>query len=195
MDSRFFLGIYLFPIRESFIVSLPEWMGGYEVFSWTPHTCPKDKPDLDAGLCYEKCRDGYHGVGPVCWASSENVGVGTPVALEDCPAGWSNDGLTCREPMRWDGCCNKGLFGECYGCLRGGEVKGRLNSGGKCPGPGGSDYVDKVDGLCYRKCPAHLPNRVPGMPYLCYKGGDLSYPRGAGKIPSMLRLIKKYNFL
>ncbi len=38
--------------------------------------------EMDAGLCYDRCRDGYHGVGPVCWAS--------------CPAGYKDDGATCR---------------------------------------------------------------------------------------------------
>jgi hypothetical protein len=37
---------------------------------------------MDAGLCYTRCRDGYHGVGPVCWSH--------------CPAGYKDDGATCR---------------------------------------------------------------------------------------------------
>jgi len=28
-----------------------------------------DDEDLDAGLCYEPCKDGFYGVGPVCWES------------------------------------------------------------------------------------------------------------------------------
>ena len=28
--------------------------------------CAPDE-DQDGALCYPKCRDGYHGVGPVCW--------------------------------------------------------------------------------------------------------------------------------
>lgn len=28
--------------------------------------------EYDAGLCYTKCKSGYHGVGPVCW---QNVGI------------------------------------------------------------------------------------------------------------------------
>lgn len=189
----FLLGIYLFPFRESFVVKTPNWLGGHELFSWTPHTCPVDRPDLESGLCYEKCRQGYHGVGPVCWADSENVGAGTAVSLEDCPPGWINDGLTCREPIS----CKS--VSDCFsgrGCgCSGGNVRGRLNDGGKCPGPGGNEYTDRVDGLCYKKCPAHLPNRIPGMPYLCYTGGPLSYTRGIGKVPSMIRVIGKYPFL
>jgi hypothetical protein len=32
----------------------------------TPLECG-DNEDLDAGLCYPKCKDGYKGVGPMCW--------------------------------------------------------------------------------------------------------------------------------
>ena len=28
----------------------------------------KDDEEYDAGLCYKKCRSGYKGIGPVCWA-------------------------------------------------------------------------------------------------------------------------------
>jgi len=202
------------PIYENFQLSTPDvglgWLignfemifltfqqfrlGGKEIAALSPFTCPDDHPDLQDGLCYQKCREGYRGVGPVCWANSENIGIGTPIGLEECPEGWNNDGLTCREPLRWNGCKHKGLFGECYGGAEGGAVRGRLDGGGKCPGPGGDEYVDKVDGLCYKKCPEKLPNHIPGMPYLCYAGGDLSYGRGVGKIPALIRFFGKYTF-
>ena len=183
---------------------------GYEIASTWPNTCPPDRSDLDAGLCYRPCRAGYHGVGPVCWADSESVGVGKPVGLEPCPAGWKNDGLICREPI-YNDCSWKGLFGECWGRLRGGRLKGRLNSGGICDWPADrgnlpnwlvdkskkewtATHPDKVAGLCYRKCPTNLPVRIPGMPYLCYKGGPLSYTRGVGTVPSLLRVGRTYTF-
>ena len=31
------------------------------------NACPADAPDKNGLLCYPKCRDGYIGVGPVCW--------------------------------------------------------------------------------------------------------------------------------
>jgi hypothetical protein len=50
-----------------------------------------------------------------------------------------------------------------------------LNNGGKCP----SDR-EKVDGLCYKKCPEGWEH-VAGMPYNCKKSGvPLSEGRGAG---------------
>lgn len=179
---------------------------GYEIFSTTPNTCPTDRSELDAGLCYVPCKVGYHGVGPVCWADSVSVGVGKPVGLEPCPAGWSNDGLICREPIQ----CASGWDFFTKGCW-GGRLRGRLNGGGICDWPSDrgnlpnwlvdkskkqwvATHPDKVDGLCYKKCPDHLPKRIPGMPYLCYKGGPLSYGRGVGKIPSLARVGRQYTF-
>jgi hypothetical protein len=196
-------------IRENFQLSLPDAVGGREIIkldtqslslggqeiaSRTPYTCPPQKPDLDSGLCYEKCRTGFRGVGPVCWADSYNRGVGTPVGLEPCPSGWSNDGLTCREPLGWnDHCVWWGAWWT--GCATGGGVRGRLNGGGVCPNtdPGGpSENTEKLDGLCYKKCPSDKPYPIPGMPYLCYAGGDLSYGRGIGDAPALFRLLGKY---
>lgn len=178
--------LFFLQVRERFSIF------GQEIVNFTPNTCRPDE-EKDAGLCYIKCRSGYHGVGPVCWANSENIGTGKPVGLEPCPAGWNNDGLICREPLRWNKCKWRGLFKECWGGLEGGRLKGRLDNGGVCPGPGSDgSHVEKIDGLCYKKCPAHLPKHIAGMPYLCYAGGVLSYGRGAGKIPSVARLGGKY---
>jgi len=191
--------------------SLPGWLGGHEIANISimgEDTC-KPGQEKDAGLCYEKCRDGYHGVGPVCWANSQGVGIGTPIGLEPCPNGWYTEGLICREPLsggdcHWDGCASRApgwLGGGCIGGLRcnpitGGRLKGRLDGGGICPGPGGGDdHTERIAGLCYRRCPKELPERIPGMPYLCYKGGPLSYVRGVGTIPQLLRLFGKYTFL
>lgn len=46
----------------------------------TPYSmsCSSDKV-YDAGLCYKRCKAGYSGVGPVCWASP--------------PSGWVNCGM------------------------------------------------------------------------------------------------------
>ena len=54
--------------------------------------------------------------------------------------------------------------------------------------------TERIDGLCYKKCPSDYPEHVPGMPYLCYKGGELSYHRGGGLIPSLYRFFGKYTF-
>jgi hypothetical protein len=92
-----------------------------------------------------------------------DVGVGVPVELEACPAGWTSDGLTCREPIS----CGEGLDFFSQGCS-GGNVVGRLDNGGTCP----ADHPDYIDGLCYKSCPAGYIH-TEGMPYTCRKeGGD-----------------------
>ena len=121
-------------------------------------------------ICYPKCKTGMNGVGPVCWANLQDVGIGTPVQLEDCPANWHAEGLICREPIS----CAQGLDFFKHGCS-GGRLRGRLDGGGTCP----SDR-EKIDGLCYKRCPAGM-SHVPGMPYLCRANGvPVSEGRGAG---------------
>ncbi|CAK4093704.1 unnamed protein product [Aphanomyces euteiches] len=52
-----------------------------------PHVgkCPAGDEN-QAGLCYKKCKGGYGGVGPVCWAGN--------------PSGWSNCGFGAAESSR-----------------------------------------------------------------------------------------------
>lgn len=55
----------------------------------TPHaaSCPPGKVK-DAGLCYPPCKQGYHGVGPVCWGSPPknwiDCGMGSAVSKKVC---------------------------------------------------------------------------------------------------------------
>lgn len=48
-----------------------------------PKGCHQGKEN-SGGLCYNKCRDGYKGVGPVCWGNT-------------CPSNWTDCGLGCSE--------------------------------------------------------------------------------------------------
>jgi hypothetical protein len=87
-------------------------------------TCGNSK-DYDAGLCYNKCKQGYSGKGPVCWQTcgpdttdigvscqkkSNSRGVGKPIhacptgksevaglCYKDCPVDSENFGLLCRK--------------------------------------------------------------------------------------------------
>lgn len=187
------------PFKDQEIVALEHQKPGYRVFALTPDTCPAGF-DNDAGLCYPACEAGFKGVGPVCWAQTESIGIGKPIGLEPCPAGWSNDGLICRERLWWNSCRFR-VFGGCLGGLSGGRLKGRLDSGGICDWPSDrgelpkwlldtrdpknykATHPERIDGLCYKRCPPDKPNHVPGMPYLCMKGDRLSYGRGVGKVP------------
>ena len=197
--------------REGFI-SLPQFMGGQEIANvrflpfFTDNTCGPNE-SMEGGLCYTPCRPGYYGRLTMCVAESHNRGVGTVVGLEDCPQGFNTEGLICREPLRggcrswWDGCANR-IFGRCLGGLKtecqpitGGRLKGRLDGGGKCPGPQGGDKPERYQGMCYSKCPTDKPVPMAGLPYLCYKGGALLYDRGVGKLPYIVRVGGKYGFL
>ena len=174
------------PFADEDIVSFGPEGRGTRLFGITPDTCSCEKPELDAGLCYEKCAKGYHGVGPVCWADTEDIGIGKVMLLESCAdsgyKGYTDIGLLCS---KWEKNCvywDWGLLGGYWtGCLKTGAKK--LS----CRGYDGS-HPDEITSLCYKKCPAEKPNHVPGMPYLCFEGSrGLSYGRGVGDVPSILK--------
>ena len=160
------------PFDDEDLISFDKDAKGTRLFSITPDTCPLNKSDLDAGLCYEPCDEGYHGVGPVCWADSENVGIGTIPGLEwyqEEVTSWGSIGCTGGRPFRFKG------YSDCY---RYKMWKARQ----VC-----YDGRENKDGLCYRKCPKNLPDRIPGMPYLCAKlSRGLSYGRGVGSVPPLV---------
>lgn len=166
------------------LISFDRDAKGTRLFSITPNSCDKSKSDLDAGLCYTPCEIGYNGVGPVCWAQTQSVGIGIFPKLMSCPesgyAGWADDGLLCRQPIR----CATGLAFFREGCS-GGRIRPKNL---RCETGKGATHPDNVTGLCYRRCPVDKPNRVKGMPYLCFKDvRGLSYGRGVGTVPPLFR--------
>ena len=229
------------------ILVLAWWMGplsfgGVEIMTSSPNTCVGERGSLEGGLCYKNCREGYHGFGVRCYVNTVNNGEGTVIGLEPCRDGYRTEGLLCSS-VRGDGCAWK-LFGACMPGIVG-DVYGRLDHGGVCPGPqdfggdfdgeykrwkaandkpnptidpatgkmeslaaankaghktcddisqvGTGKHTDKIDGMCYRPCPDGLQH-VPGMPYLCFNGGELSYDRGGGTPPPLYRFFGKYTF-
>lgn len=48
--------------------------------------------ELDAGLCYDKCRSGFNGVGPVCWGAP-------PKNWVECGMGAAKDSNTCASKV------------------------------------------------------------------------------------------------
>ena len=143
-------------------------LGGYVVYEmfFSPEDPCSDNGILGkSGLLGQFNIFAQLGFNPVCEIKNllesitnlADVGAGVPVELEDCPEGWTNDGLTCREPIS----CGEGWDFFTEGCS-GGNVRGRLDNGGKCP----DHHPEYVDGLCYRPCPAGY-SRVAGMPYVC----------------------------
>jgi len=175
------------PFNDEDILSFEPNAKGKRIFGTTPDTCPRNKSDLDAGLCYEACEDGYHGVGPVCWANTVNVGIGKVMELKSCydsghryddGTAWNDWGLLCQKQLKWDTCAWRSIFG-CVGGLTGGDLRAKQLT---C-----DNYGDReeVDALCYKKCPDGM-RHVPGMPYLCFKGTrGLSYGRGVGDVPPL----------
>jgi hypothetical protein len=160
------------PVNGEDLVSFEKDAKGRRLIGFTPDTCPASKPELDAGLCYESCEGGYHGVGPMCWANTKNVGIGTIPNLkfrQQTTTSWGSVGCTGGRPFRIQG------YGDCYNITVNVPYQ-------ECP-----DGKEMVAGLCYNKCPSDLPSRVPGMPYLCFKGTrGLSYGRGVGDTPPLV---------
>lgn len=217
--------VYLFlRVRETFVIkygnpfdnedllSFDPEAPGTRLFSIWPDTCPLDKIDYDAGLCYEPCAEDYNGVGPVCWARTTNVGVGTMARIKSCSEmglgpDYRDDPLTCWKDLKCDTGSGWDFFRFDKWKCEGPDLRGKTLA---CPGnqpaffslltsvlsgsmekPNLKDYTDLVDGLCYKPCPKERPNRISGMPYLCYKARDaetgLSYGRGVGTVPPMWR--------
>ena len=175
------------PFNDEDLLSFEPNAKGKRLFAFTPDTCPKNKSELDAGLCYEACEDGYHGVGPVCWADTVNVGIGKVMELKSCQASghlypdgtaWNDWGLLCQKELKWDSCAWTSIFG-CVGGLVGGDLRPKKLT---C-----DNYGDReeFESFCYKKCPEGMEH-VKGMPYLCFKNKrGLSYGRGAGDVPPL----------
>lgn len=208
------LALLLLKYRETFVVKYGNPFDGEDVVSFdpakkgtrlistNPDSCPLTKPENDAGLCYEQCDEGYHGVGPVCWADTVNRGIGRLPRFKSCSEmglgpDYRDDPLTCWKDLKCKTWCNsskRDIFGNCWAWdlkteCSGPDLKGKQAA---CPGPEWAgntpEHTELKAGLCYKKCPSDKPNDVPGMPYLCMSGGrGLSYGRGAGEVPPLFR--------
>lgn len=124
--------------------------------------------DKDAGLCYDKCRAGMYGLGPVCW--------------QNCPAGWTNTGAHCTKPAS-------------YG--RGGgypwQFGDPLNDDGmiaRCEKDNGKGNCEKDGVIYYPKCKAGFhkvgccvcsPDCPTGMVDIGVSCQKQSQARGVGK--------------
>ena len=89
--------------------------------------CRKKDQDYDAGLCYRKCKKGYHGRGPVCWGSCHYF----------CGKEYADWGLIC---MTWSKSCKKRRYSRGAGGLpyqlwtKGTGCNGfNVDNKGKCP--------------------------------------------------------------
>jgi hypothetical protein len=158
--------------------------------------------DNVAGIAWEQCntgeRSGFTDTGIRC-EKLQTLPAGTIPPMKGCDqfgGGLRDDGTSCWEDWKglgggdcrgggcrtWtDGCCWRGLFGECYGCVktecepitcdpvydRGGCGCIKVADWDRRFCPDG----EKVDGLCYNQCDPDK-HRQPGMPYLCSASFD-----------------------
>jgi hypothetical protein len=106
-----------------------------------PLMCPTDK-DTDAALCYTKCRDGYKGVGPICWKT--------------CPTGMTDVGVSCQK----NGLINRSAHPKPLMCKA-----PEIDEGGLCYPPCTTGYKG-VGPICWGACPADMK----GEKGACMKG-------------------------
>lgn len=111
------------------------------------HDCPGNR-DADAGLCYDPCKSGYHGVGPICWQDSPSYGrgAGTIPPLDGCDeVGKVSQSGLCYKP------CREGYHGKGPVCWRDG--KDSYGRGvGKPLKSICSAGMEADAGLCYEVC-------------------------------------------
>jgi hypothetical protein len=130
-------------------------------------TCPD--AEKNGFLCYPPCREGFHGAGPLCW--------------QNCPAGYTDDGLFCRRDahifindnrkchwldkcgLTFDrGCttCPEGYSNDGCTCRKDAHifVKDSFSRGLGTPMSCGQGQ-ERIGGLCYGRCPAgYLPDGI-----------------------------------
>ena len=122
-------------------------------------TQPDGKGIKTATICYKSCRNGYHGVGPVCWANSYNRGVGVAQKLQ-----------MVDKRVRKRGKCHLFLDSRKNYCDHYWATD-RVPVF-RCP----SDHPENVASLCYRRPKAGYHCSAD----TCVVNGKPSYGRGAG---------------
>lgn len=158
-----------------FVVSIPSVIMAEE---WDRQICWKntqnrgvgkipicaDNHEKDAGLCYNLCKPGFKGVGPVCWKA--------------CPEGYKDDGATCRKDAH--------IFGkDKYGRGAGKPLPcrdGRERDAGLCYNKCREGYRG-VGPVCWQHCPDGYHNDGATCRRDAHIFGKESYGRGAGTVP------------
>jgi hypothetical protein len=127
---------------------------------------------MDAGLCYDRCRDGYKGVGPVCWQS--------------CPSAFRDDGAFCAKPQPYGrGGGYPWQFGDAPFSLDGARARCERDHGaGRCEQDGAIIYPKCRAGFHAAGCCICSPNCVDGMNDIGVSCAKKSYGRGVGTVPT-----------
>lgn len=136
------------------------WLGSYGRGVGTiPNQCDGE---INAGLCYDRCDPGYHGVGPICWVDNYTRGVGSPwpcdsdeeydagLCYTQCAPGFHGVGPVC-----W----GDGTRGVSYSRGLGGLLSCGPNlefDAGLCYAPCNAGYSG-VGPVCWGQCPSDFP--------------------------------------
>jgi hypothetical protein len=151
------------------------WKNSYGRGGGAVPTSSCGSKQADAGLCYDQCKSGYNGVGPLCHNDRYDRGGGTATS-KSCGGKQEDAGLCypyCKSgyhgvgPVCWQGTV---MFSASYG--RGAGTAKTASCGGGM----------QMDGdACYTPC----KNGYQGAGNMCYYGaaGASSYGRGAGTAP------------
>jgi hypothetical protein len=116
--------------------------------------------EMNGGLCYNSCRDGYHGVGPVCWLNQASYGRGAgsiPHLVkfkQVCRDGKHMEDGMCYNP------CRGGFHGVGPVCHA--DSSGSYGRGGGHAAKLICDGGKEMDaGLCYKSCRAGFTGKGP----------------------------------
>lgn len=158
------------------ILAKPSYGRGVGV---VPTVCGAGR-ELDAGLCYDNCRSGYSGVGPVCWGR--------------CPSGFRDDGAFCAKPDAYGrGAGYPWQFGDGF------DLNGAR---GRCEADHGAGNCEQNGAIIYPKCRSNFhnvgccicsPDCPSGMTDIGVSCAKASYGRGAGTVPNQCQAGFEYD--
>jgi hypothetical protein len=194
-------------VSPSVIHILQEIFRTYEPYCWRHsygrgvgrplHTCPDHASEQDGLLCYPPCRNGYNGVGPICWEKCENLTsfgfICLSIALSErheCP--WydkcgfvQRSCVSCAENYTKLGCfCGRFSLRSSYGRGAGLPLT--------C-----SKLYEQDGALCYEKCdkkyngigPVCWQNCPSTHPYSCVAGCSKTKELCQHKVITMIRSV------
>lgn len=99
--------------------------------------CPSSHPDINAGLCYKNCKQGFSGAATVCWS--------------DCPPGTVNLGASCVGKIN-EFLKPRGVGKLADGCALGPNCEEMDHHVGFCY-PKCGEHETRVVDRCYKDCP------------------------------------------
>lgn len=144
------------------------YIDGWTSGSYTFWSCLKSHPEVDASLCYKRCRGGYEGVGPLC-------------RQKDCPSGFRDDGFHCGKPRSYGrGGGYPWKFGDKAFSLRDARKRCERKHSQGCEKSGAIYYPKCRSGYHKFGCCVCSPNCPRGMTDIGVSCQKHTYGRGRG---------------